>query len=70
MNQNGAGERPLNDVIEVDLPFEELEPLARVDALLRVVAAYDLGDTIALNGWRAAAGTRVDPQSVRRRAKW
>jgi hypothetical protein len=70
MNQKRAGERPLNDVIDVDLPFEVLERLARVDALLHVVAAYDSGDAMALNGRRAAACTRVDPGSVRRRAKW
>jgi hypothetical protein len=70
MNQNRAGERPLNDVIDVELPFEELERLARVDALLRVVAAYDRGDAIAVSGRRTAARTRVAPGSVRRRAKW
>lgn len=63
MSQNRAGERPLNDVIDGGLPFEELERLARVDALLRVVAAYDRRDAIALNGWQAAACTRVDPKA-------
>jgi hypothetical protein len=69
MNQNRAEERPLHDVIDVARTFAELERLARVDALLRVVAAYDRGDTRALNGRPAAARTRVDPGNVRRDAK-
>ena len=50
MNQNSAGARPLNQMIDVDLPFEELERLARVDALLRVIAAHDRSDAIAPSG--------------------
>jgi len=41
MTESRATERPLGDVIDVDLPAEELERLARVDALLRVAAAHD-----------------------------
>jgi hypothetical protein len=66
MCQFSADERPLNDAIDADLPVEELERLARVDALLRVAAAYDRNDAITLNGWPPAAYSRVDPGSVRR----
>jgi hypothetical protein len=66
MYQFSVDERPLDDAIDVDLPVEELERLARVGALLRLVAAYDRRDTITLNGWPTAAYSRVDPGSVRR----
>jgi len=62
MNENTAGARPLNDMIDVDLPFKELERLARVDALLRVVAAHDRRDAIAPSG-RQAARARVDSEA-------
>jgi hypothetical protein len=43
MNQSSAGRLPAEDVADVDLPADELERLARVDALLRFAAASDLG---------------------------
>lgn len=56
MNQSRCGERPQSDVIHVDLPSEELERLARVDALLRAVAARDRHGAMTLDC--------VDPRSV------
>jgi hypothetical protein len=50
MKQSRAGERPLADVIDRDLPAEELERLARVDAVLRAAAAYDLGAAHTVHG--------------------
>jgi hypothetical protein len=67
MYQCRADERPLNDRIDVDLPTEELDRLARVDALLRVVAAHDRSDR---RDREAAARRRVDLRRARRRAKW
>jgi len=32
---------PVDDLLDLDLPQAELERLARVDALLRAVAAHD-----------------------------
>jgi hypothetical protein len=54
VNQWRVGEvAPLGELIDVDLPPEELQRLARVDALLRAVAACD----------RQAAGlTRIEPR--------
>jgi hypothetical protein len=66
MYQFSADERPLDDAIDIDLPVEELERLARVDALLRLAAAYDRNDAIGLNGRPAAACSRLVPGSVRR----
>jgi hypothetical protein len=57
-----ADEQPLDNMIDVDLPVEELERLTRVDALLRLVAARDRRVTIALDDWPAAACSRVDPE--------
>jgi hypothetical protein len=65
MYQFSADERPMDNAIDADLPVEELERLRRVDALLRRAAAHDRRDTIALNGWPAAACSRLDPGTVR-----
>jgi hypothetical protein len=70
MYQCRADEQPLDDTIDADLPLEEVERLAHVDALLRVVAARDRSDAIAPSGRQAAARTRVDFPSVRRSPKW
>jgi hypothetical protein len=70
MYQSRAGEAPLGDVLDLDLPAEDVKRLAQVDALLRVVAARDRDDAIAVDGFRAAALTRIGPGSVRSRAKW
>ncbi|HEX3056292.1 MAG TPA: hypothetical protein VHP82_09155 [Gaiellaceae bacterium] len=66
MYEFSADEQPLDSVIDVDLPVEELERLTRVDALLHLVAARDRRVTIALNGGPAATCSRVDPGTVRR----
>jgi len=68
MNQNQAGGRPLNDS-DVDLLFDELRRLTRVDALLRVVAAHDRSDAIAPSD-RQAARARIDFRCIRRHRKW
>lgn len=67
MNQSSAGE-PLGDAIGVDPPSAELRRLACVDALLRVVAARDRRETIALDELQADANSRTAPTSSRRGA--
>ena len=62
MNLSRKGEWALSEVLDVDLPPEERQELARVDALLRAVAACDRQSAIALDG--------ADPRSIRRGAKW
>jgi hypothetical protein len=61
MHQNRAGERPLCDAADGDLAVGELERLAQVDALLRLVAARDHSD--------AAARIQDELRSTRRQAK-
>jgi hypothetical protein len=61
MNLCRTGEWALSDVIDADLSPEELRRLAKVDALLRAVAACDL---------HGVAPYCVDPRSVRSDAKW
>jgi hypothetical protein len=62
MNLCRTGECALSEVLDVDLSAEERQRLARIDALLRAVAACDRH--------RATAPDGVDPRSVRSSAKW
>jgi hypothetical protein len=58
MKQSRAGAQPPRDVIDDDLPAEEIERLARVDALLRIAAA---NDAIAPSG--DGLGKRIDERA-------
>jgi hypothetical protein len=59
MNQSRAREQPLGELIDDDLPADELERLARVDALLRIAAARDQDDAIATSGDGDCERTRL-----------
>jgi Putative zinc-finger len=50
MNHSRAGEQPLGELIDVDLPAGELARLARVDALLRTASARDRDGAIVASG--------------------
>jgi hypothetical protein len=50
MNQSRAREQPLGELIDDDLPADELERPASVDALLRVAAARDRDEAIVASG--------------------
>jgi Putative zinc-finger len=50
MNQSRAREQPLGELVDDDLPADELERLARVDALLRVAAARDRDEASVASG--------------------
>jgi hypothetical protein len=67
MHRCRAGEQPSDDTPDADLPVEELERLALVDALLRVVAAHDRSDPITASGAQAAAPVHVDFPEARER---
>jgi len=67
MPRSRPGERPSDDTPDAGLPVEELERLALVDALLRVVAAHDRSDPIAGSGAQAAAPIHVDFPEARER---
>jgi hypothetical protein len=62
MDLRGTGEWALSEVLDADLSAEEWRRLARVDALLRAVAACDRHGAIAPGC--------VDLRSVRNGAKW
>lgn len=66
MNERRAGDRPLGDLIDFDLPAEDVRQLARVDVLLRVVAADDLHHAIA----HVLGLARGDPGAAGRCARW
>lgn len=61
----GKGGAPPGDVMDVDVPSEELRRLACVEALLRLVAARDRREAIALAELEVA-----DPVDIGRSAKW
>ena len=50
MNKSRARVQPLRELIDDDLPAEELERLARVDAVLRIAAARDRDEAIVASG--------------------
>jgi hypothetical protein len=50
MSTRGTDVRALSEALDVELPPEKLQRLARVDALLRAVAASDRHRIIAPNG--------------------
>jgi hypothetical protein len=62
MNLCRAGEWVPSEVLAADLSVEQRQRLARVDALLRLVAARDRREAAARDG--------VDPRGVRRDDKW
>lgn len=61
MNLCRTGECVLSEVLNADLSAEERQQLARIDALLRAVAACDRH--------LATAPAGIDPGSVRSNAK-
>jgi hypothetical protein len=62
MGQSARCEQPLRELMDADLPADELERLARVDALLREAAALDQEEAATLSprarfrDWRATTG--------------
>jgi hypothetical protein len=50
MSTCGTDVRALSEALDVDLPPEKLQRLARVDALLRAVATSDRSGSVASNG--------------------
>ena len=50
MRQSQPCERRIRQLIGTDLPADEFERLASVDALLRVAAACDRDDAVATSG--------------------
>ena len=62
MNLCRTDEWALSEVLDVDSSAAERQRLARVDALLRAVAACDRHVATAPDG--------ADPRSVRSKAKW